>query len=249
MAEDTDDSQRFALIGDRFPDLTVNTTHGEKRLPDDYEGEWFVLFSHPGDFTPVCTSEFVAFEQRREEFEEEYNANLIGLSVDRIHSHIKWTDWIQEELDVDIGFPIIADEGGHVGKQFGMIHLNAGINLVGLGQPTSCPGKDSRLEWIDSRYRQTTGCKRGTNWPLITAGRLLEVIYREDYGYKKQEPEFMTFGHRARIKRASLEAPLRTTGEEKRRTSWQPSTRLMPSTERAPFRSRPAACRKKESGP
>ena len=177
------------------------------------------------------------------------NVNLIGLSVDRVHSHLKWTDWIEEELDVDIGFPIIADEGGHVGKQFGMIQLHAGINLVGLGQPTSCPGKDSRLEWIDSRYGQTTGCKRGTNWPFITTGRLLEVIYREDYGYKKQEPEFMTFGHRARIKRASLEAPLRTTGEEKRRTSWQPSTRLMPSTERAPFRSRPAACRKKESGP
>ena len=130
MAEDTDDSQRFALIGDRFPDLTVNTTHGEKRLPDDYEGEWFVLFSHPGDFTPVCTSEFVAFEQRREEFEEEYNANLIGLSVDRIHSHIKWTDWIQEELDVDIGFPIIADEAGRVGSELGMIQPNAGTSTV-----------------------------------------------------------------------------------------------------------------------
>jgi peroxiredoxin (alkyl hydroperoxide reductase subunit C) len=130
MADDTDDSQRFALIGDRFPDLTVNTTHGEKRLPDDYEGEWFVLFSHPGDFTPVCTSEFVAFEQRREEFEEEYNANLIGLSVDRIHSHIKWTDWIQEELDVDIGFPIIADEAGRVGSELGMIQPNAGTSTV-----------------------------------------------------------------------------------------------------------------------
>jgi len=130
MAEDTDDSSRFALIGDRFPDLTVNTTHGEKRLPDDYEGEWFVLFSHPGDFTPVCTSEFVAFEQRREEFEEEYNANLIGLSVDRIHSHIKWTDWIEEELDVDIGFPIIADEAGRVGNELGMIQPNAGTSTV-----------------------------------------------------------------------------------------------------------------------
>ncbi|MFW6383850.1 MAG: peroxiredoxin [Halodesulfurarchaeum sp.] len=130
MVDDTDDSSRFALIGDRFPDLTVNTTHGEKRLPDDYEGEWFVLFSHPGDFTPVCTSEFVAFEQRREEFEGKYDANLIGLSVDRIHSHIKWTDWIEEELDVDIGFPIIADEAGRVGSELGMIQPNAGTSTV-----------------------------------------------------------------------------------------------------------------------
>ena len=75
-------------IGDTFPALTVETSMGERSLPDDYEGQWLVLFSHPGDFTPVCTSEFVAFEQRREEFEE-LNAELLGLSVDRVHSHIK----------------------------------------------------------------------------------------------------------------------------------------------------------------
>ncbi|MFW6457913.1 MAG: peroxiredoxin [Halodesulfurarchaeum sp.] len=130
MAEDTDTgTPRLSLIGDRFPDLTVETTHGTKRLPEDYEGEWFVLFSHPGDFTPVCTTEFVAFEQRREEFQE-LDANLIGLSVDRIHSHIKWTDWIEEELEVDIGFPIIADEAGRVGSTLGMIQPNAGTSTV-----------------------------------------------------------------------------------------------------------------------
>ncbi|MDR5657128.1 peroxiredoxin [Halodesulfurarchaeum sp. HSR-GB] len=130
MAEDTEsDTPRLSLIGDRFPDLTVETTHGAKRLPDDYEDEWFVLFSHPGDFTPVCTTEFAAFEQRREEFEE-LNANLIGLSVDRIHSHIKWTDWIEEELDIDIGFPIIADETGTVGTELGMIHPGDGTSTV-----------------------------------------------------------------------------------------------------------------------
>ena len=125
----TEERPRLSLIGDEFPELTVQTTHGEKTLPDDYEGEWFVLFSHPGDFTPVCTTEFVGFEQRREEFEE-LNANLIGLSVDRVHSHIKWTDWIEEELDVDIGFPIIADESGRVGTQLGMIMPNAGTSTV-----------------------------------------------------------------------------------------------------------------------
>lgn len=125
----TEERPRLSLLGDEFPELTVQTTHGEKTLPDDYAGEWFVLFSHPGDFTPVCTTEFVGFEQRREEFEE-LNANLIGLSVDRVHSHIKWTDWIEEELDVDIGFPIIADETGRVGTQLGMIQPNAGTSTV-----------------------------------------------------------------------------------------------------------------------
>ncbi|MFB6093709.1 MAG: peroxiredoxin [Halanaeroarchaeum sp.] len=129
MSEDAAERPRLSLIGDRFPELTVQTTHGEKHLPDDYAGEWMVLFSHPGDFTPVCTTEFVGFEQRREEFED-LNANLIGLSVDRIHSHIKWTDWIEEELDVDIGFPIIADETGRVGSELGMIQPNAGTSTV-----------------------------------------------------------------------------------------------------------------------
>ena len=117
------------LLGDRFPEIDVQTTHGEKTLPDEYEGEWFVLFSHPGDFTPVCTTEFVAFEQRREEFEE-LGVELVGLSVDRVHSHIKWTEWIEEELDVDIGFPIIADETGAVARRLGMLHPNMGSSTV-----------------------------------------------------------------------------------------------------------------------
>ncbi|MFB6070766.1 MAG: peroxiredoxin [Halanaeroarchaeum sp.] len=123
------DAQSMPLIGDRFPDLEVETTHGTLSLPDEYEGEWFVLFSHPGDFTPVCTTEFVSFEQNRDRFED-LNANLIGLSVDRVHSHIKWTDWIEDELGVDIGFPIIADESGRVGNRLGMIHPNSGTSTV-----------------------------------------------------------------------------------------------------------------------
>src|SRR6056297_2751716 len=103
-------------IGDRFPEMTVETSMGERTLPDDYEGNWLVLFSHPGDFTPVCTSEFVAFEQRRDEFEE-LGVELLGLSVDRVHSHIKWTEWIRENLDVDIQFPIVADDRGAVAEE------------------------------------------------------------------------------------------------------------------------------------
>ncbi|MFC6785330.1 peroxiredoxin [Halobaculum halobium] len=117
------------LIGDEFPELEVETTHGSISLPDDYEGEWIVLFSHPGDFTPVCTTEFTAFEERREEFEAR-DANLVGLSVDRVHSHHKWTEWIADELDVDIDFPIIADEGGTVGERLGMLHPGGGSATI-----------------------------------------------------------------------------------------------------------------------
>ncbi|WEL22716.1 peroxiredoxin [Halorhabdus sp. BNX81] len=129
MESETDDASGIPLIGDEFPHLAVETTHGEIDLPDDYAGEWVVLFSHPGDFTPVCTSEFVAFEDRREEFEQR-DANLIGLSVDRVHSHLKWVDWIEEEIGVEIGFPIIADESGRVGEQLGMIQSGAGTSTV-----------------------------------------------------------------------------------------------------------------------
>src|SRR6056297_3574816 len=129
MSEDSESSSEMPLIGDQFPELTVETTHGEKTLPDDYEGEWLVLFSHPGDFTPVCTTEFVGFEDRRDEFEAR-DANLIGLSVDRVHSHLKWVDWIEDEIGVEIGFPIIADESGNVGEQLGMIQSGAGTRTV-----------------------------------------------------------------------------------------------------------------------
>ena len=75
------------LLGDRFPDVEVVTTHGDLRLPVDMAGKWFVLFSHPGDFTPVCTTEFYAFAKRAEEFKD-LNAELIGLSIDQVQSHL-----------------------------------------------------------------------------------------------------------------------------------------------------------------
>ncbi|MFC4405967.1 peroxiredoxin [Haloarchaeobius iranensis] len=124
-----DETPRKPGLGDEFPELTVQTSHGEISLPDDYEGEWFVLFSHPGDFTPVCTTEFVAFQQRATEFEE-LGVSLVGLSVDRVHSHIKWVEWIEDELDESIEFPIIADEGGTVATRLGMLHPEMGSSTV-----------------------------------------------------------------------------------------------------------------------
>ncbi len=117
------------LIGEKLPELKVQTTHGVKVLPNDYKGKWLVLFSHPADFTPVCTSEFVAFSKRFEEFQK-LNCDLVGLSIDQVFSHIKWVEWIKENLNVTIQFPIIADDTGAVAKRLGMIHPGKGTNTV-----------------------------------------------------------------------------------------------------------------------
>lgn len=117
------------LIGEKVPNITVQTTYGVKNIPDDYAGKWVVLFSHPGDFTPVCTTEFYAFAKRNEEFKK-LNAELIGLSIDQVFSHIKWVDWIKENLHMEIPFPVIADDMGRVSMKLGMIHPGKGANTV-----------------------------------------------------------------------------------------------------------------------
>jgi peroxiredoxin (alkyl hydroperoxide reductase subunit C) len=119
---------QIPLIGDKFPKMKVQTTHGEKNLPKDYKGKWFILFSHPADFTPVCTTEFYAFQLRYPEFKE-LNTELIGLSVDQVFSHIKWTEWIGENLEKKIEFPIIADTGD-VAKKLGLIHPGSPTHTV-----------------------------------------------------------------------------------------------------------------------
>jgi len=112
------------LIGESFPKLEVVTNYGKKTLPDDYKGKWFVLFSHPADFTPVCTTEFVSFAIRYEDFKK-LNAELIGLSVDSNYSHIKWVEWIKEKLGYEIPFPIIADPRGQVAEKLGLLHAES----------------------------------------------------------------------------------------------------------------------------
>ena len=120
---------QIPLIGEKLPEMTVNTDHGPKKLPDDYKGKWLVIFSHPADFTPVCTTEFVAFAKRYEDFKK-LNAELLGLSVDNTFSHIKWKEWIKEKLNVEIPFPIIADPLGQVATKLGMLHPEGGVVTV-----------------------------------------------------------------------------------------------------------------------
>lgn len=119
---------KMPLIGDKFPTLEVQTTHGKKKLPNDFKGKWFILFSHPADFTPVCTTEFYAFQKRYDEFKK-LNTELIGLSIDQVFSHIKWEEWIKENLKLEIKFPIIADTG-KVANTLGLIHPGKGSSTV-----------------------------------------------------------------------------------------------------------------------
>ncbi|MGE5431158.1 MAG: peroxiredoxin [Syntrophomonadaceae bacterium] len=117
------------LLGEKFPDLEVQTTRGFFKIPQDFQGKWIVLFSHPADFTPVCTTEFIAFARKDEEFKK-LNAQLIGLSIDQIFSHIKWVEWMKEKLNTEIPFPVIADDLGKVAMKFGMVHPEKGTNTV-----------------------------------------------------------------------------------------------------------------------
>ena len=122
------ESINMPLLGDAFPQLKVNTTHGPMTLPDDMNGSWFVLFSHPADFTPVCTTEFVAFQKRVEQFDA-LGVKLVGLSVDQVFSHIKWVQWIKESLGVEITFPIVAANDA-IANSLGLLHPGKGSNTV-----------------------------------------------------------------------------------------------------------------------
>ncbi len=123
------ETKGMLLIGEKLPEMVVQTTHGKKILPKDYAGKWLVLFSHPADFTPVCTTEFVSFAKNYEKFQN-LNAELLGLSVDQIFSHIKWVEWIENELKVQVPFPVIADDMGKVALKMGMLHPGGGAKTV-----------------------------------------------------------------------------------------------------------------------
>jgi peroxiredoxin (alkyl hydroperoxide reductase subunit C) len=107
-------------IGDPAPQFTADTTYGTLKL-EDFKGSWLILFSHPADFTPVCTTEFIAFAEIHPELRK-LNTELLGLSIDSVYSHIAWARNVKEKMGVEITFPIIADLNKDVAKLYGMIN-------------------------------------------------------------------------------------------------------------------------------
>jgi len=113
-------------IGDPAPEFTAQTTQGEINFPGDYNGKWVILFSHPADFTPVCTTELMTFASMQQEFLA-YNTELVGLSVDGLYSHIAWLRTIKDKIafrdlkDVEVNYPVIDDISMDVAKRYGMI--------------------------------------------------------------------------------------------------------------------------------
>lgn len=118
------------LIGEKAPAFKAETTAGPMSFPDDYKGRWVILFSHPADFTPVCTTEFMTFAAMQPEFEK-LNCALIGLSIDSTFSHIAWLRTIREKIEykgmkgIEVRFPVISDLTMEVAKKFGMIQPDA----------------------------------------------------------------------------------------------------------------------------
>jgi peroxiredoxin (alkyl hydroperoxide reductase subunit C) len=125
---ETSSTEPFTMprIGDHAPEFTAVTTQGEISFPGDYAGRWVILFSHPADFTPVCTSEFMTFASMEQEFTE-LNTALVGLSVDGLYSHIAWLRTIREKIefrgmkDVEVKFPLIDDVSMSIARRYGMI--------------------------------------------------------------------------------------------------------------------------------
>ncbi|MCB0641035.1 MAG: peroxiredoxin [Phaeodactylibacter sp.] len=110
-------------IGDQAPDFDAVTTTGKIRFSDYAKDQWVILFSHPADFTPVCTTEMSGFAERQKEFEA-LNTQLMGLSIDSIHSHLAWVNNVREKTGVYFQFPIIADLDMKVSKLYGMLQPN-----------------------------------------------------------------------------------------------------------------------------
>ena len=128
MEEIKQEVYSMPLIGEKSPTFTAVTTQGTINFPSDYEGKWIILFSHPADFTPVCTTEFMTFASMMSEFEA-LNTQLVGLSVDSLYAHIAWLRKIQElewkgMKNIEVKFPLIEDIKMDVARKFGMIQPN-----------------------------------------------------------------------------------------------------------------------------
>lgn len=130
MEEQVKEVYTMPLIGDDAPAFEAVTTQGVIHFPEDYKGKWVVLFSHPADFTPVCTTEFMTFANMQGEFDA-LNTQLIGLSIDSLYAHIAWLRTINEKIvykgmkNIEITFPLIEDIKMNVAKKYGMVQPNA----------------------------------------------------------------------------------------------------------------------------
>lgn len=121
---------RLPLIGEKAPSFEAETTQGDIKFPTDYKGKWVIFFSHPADFTPVCTTEFMTFASMSDEFKS-LNCELLGLSIDSTYSHIAWLRTIKEKIeyngmkDIEVNFPVISDLTMDVSRAFGMLQPSA----------------------------------------------------------------------------------------------------------------------------
>ncbi|MBN1360319.1 MAG: redoxin domain-containing protein, partial [Sedimentisphaerales bacterium] len=117
---------RMPLIGEKAPEFVAETTQGTVHFPQDFKGKWVIFFSHPADFTPVCTTEFMTFASMADEFDK-LNCKLLGLSIDSTYSHIAWLRTIKEKIQykgmkgIEVNFPVISDLTMEVSKAFGML--------------------------------------------------------------------------------------------------------------------------------
>lgn len=154
-------------IGDRAPEFKAVTTQGDINFPSDFEGEWTILFSHPADFTPVCTSEFMTFAHLEEKFANA-NCKLIGLSIDGLYSHIAWLRTIKEKIkfngmkNIEVKFPLIEDISMEVAKKYGMIQ----------------PGESKTQAVRAVFFIDPKGIVRAIIYYPLSLGRNFDEIYR-----------------------------------------------------------------------
>lgn len=146
-------------IGDPAPAFTATTTQGEINFPADYAGKWVILFSHPADFTPVCTSEFITFAAMQNQFAA-YNTELVGLSVDGLYSHIAWLRTIKDKItfrdmkNVEVNFPLIEDITMEIAQKYGMIMPGEDSTKAVAGGFCHRPhGRDPRRHLLPAKPR------------------------------------------------------------------------------------------------
>lgn len=128
MSQQTTERPRLELNGPA-PDFEAITTHGPIRLSEWEKDKWVLLFSHPADFTPVCTTEFVEFAKRYDDLRAK-NVALLGCSIDSVYSHIAWVRNIEQNFNVKIQFPVIADLDQKVSRLYGMVHEPSAVTAT-----------------------------------------------------------------------------------------------------------------------